>query len=538
MRTVTIALCLLLTVNLAAQQPTAEQTLREVREGLKLATEALERFDKPPEITHITLTLQPGDSLEDAVRMADLPTVPVTILVPPTYSAQSLRLPARTTTHVIEIRSAGELPPAGVRVSPALAVQMPKLGGGRVEALTTAPGTGHYVIRGFEFLPVAVSELVSIHGSVTKDAEGRPVYSSDPASQAHHITLAQNYIHGDPAGGQRRCVRAEGIDIRITDNYIADCFQFGVEAQAVAFWNSAGPYLIENNYLEGAGEVMMVGGDWSPIGNALGAPPCDITVRGNFMTKKPEWRTMTTVINGRTTPVIQKNVFELKFACRVTVERNVFERNPLQAQAGSAVLVTAKRQDERPEWARFVRIEDVIFRHNVLRDSAAGFNVHGEHGPARDITVENNIIRNLDRVAYGGTGEPFLVHPSNAHNVRIIGNTVIGATGSKFLQFASRGTMPGFEFTRNIVEEKSYGMQTSGAGFGLAALQAATVDAVFTGNVIFDGAARTVTYPAGNRLIPVGTVPAAQFNPDGSFADGSVLAGVEAGANVALLPQQ
>src|SRR5688572_1113061 len=41
-------LAILLSVSLSAQQPTAEQTLREVREGLKLAVEALERFDTPP----------------------------------------------------------------------------------------------------------------------------------------------------------------------------------------------------------------------------------------------------------------------------------------------------------------------------------------------------------------------------------------------------------------------------------------------------------------------------------------------------------
>jgi len=61
----------------------------------------------------------------------------------------------------------------------------------------------------------------------------------------------------------------------------------GQDAQAIAGWNGPGPYLIENNYLEGAGENLLIGGTDPLIQNLVTA---NVTIRRNYLTKPVAWR--------------------------------------------------------------------------------------------------------------------------------------------------------------------------------------------------------------------------------------------------------
>ena len=73
----------------------------------------------------------------------------------------------------------------------------------------------------------------------------------------------------------------------ISDSYIADCKGISQDTQAIGGWNGPGPYLIENNYLEAAGENVMFGGADPAILNLVAD---GITVRRNYFSRPMSWR--------------------------------------------------------------------------------------------------------------------------------------------------------------------------------------------------------------------------------------------------------
>jgi hypothetical protein len=101
------------------------------------------------------------------------------------------------------------------------------------------------------------------------------------------IVLDHLYVHGDPLLGQKRCIALNAADVTVRDSYVADCKGVGMDTQAIGGWNGPGPYVIENNYLEGAGENVLFGGSDPGIGGLVAE---NIVLRRNFMSKPLEWR--------------------------------------------------------------------------------------------------------------------------------------------------------------------------------------------------------------------------------------------------------
>src|SRR6185295_8362416 len=150
------------------------------------------------------------------------------------------------------------------------------------------------------------------------------------------LALDRLYIHGDADRGQKRGIALNADQTTITGCYISDIKAIGQDSQAIGGWNGPGEYIIENNYLEAAGENIMFGGGDPSIPDLT---PTKIMVRNNFLSKPLAWRE-------KGAPRWQvKNLFELKNARGVTIERNVMERSWQQAQSGYAVLFTVRNQD-------------------------------------------------------------------------------------------------------------------------------------------------------------------------------------------------
>ena len=125
------------------------------------------------------------------------------------------------------------------------------------------------------------------------------------AAVPHHIELDRVLIAGDPAVGQKRAIAANAVYVTIINSDIRDIKAVGQDSQAIAAWNSPGPFVIRNNYLEAAGENIIFGGAHISI---PGVVPSDITVEDNLLTKDPAWRGTSWTV---------KNIFELKNARRV-----------------------------------------------------------------------------------------------------------------------------------------------------------------------------------------------------------------------------
>jgi PKD repeat protein len=195
-------------------------------------------------------------------------------------------LPAKTGDGWITLRSStpdAVLPLPGVRILPEYATLFARLRSPTLDtaALRTAPGAHHWEIKFLEFAgnPMGAGDLIQLgDGSVAQDSLDKV---------PHHLVLRHVYVHGDPKVGQKRCIALNAADVVIADSYVSDCKSTTQDSQAIGGWNGPGPFLIENNYLEGAGENIMFGGADPAI---KGLVPSNIIVRRNLISRPMAWR--------------------------------------------------------------------------------------------------------------------------------------------------------------------------------------------------------------------------------------------------------
>ena len=167
------------------------------------------------------------------------------------------------------------LPAPGTRVNPATdAAKMPKIVGTSVTPpLTFAPGANHYRLVGLEVYgastqgckPTAVPPVNCFGYALIGDQAA--IGKIPPDS----ITIDRCYIHGQPNIDQQRAIGINASNLAVIDSYISKIHLQGADSQAIGMWYSPGPIKIANNYLEAAGENVMIGGasglnnPWAPL---------------------------------------------------------------------------------------------------------------------------------------------------------------------------------------------------------------------------------------------------------------------------------
>ena len=346
-------------------------------------------------------------------------------------------------------------------------------------ALRTSRGARFWRLELLEFLPTrgGLGEIIALGDGSTAQGNLDEVPSD--------LTLDRVYIHGDARVGQKRGVALNSARTTITNSFIADIKGIGFDSQAIAGWNGPGDYLIENNYLEAAGENFILGGTDPSI---IGLTPTHIVVRGNPLSKPQAWREAGS-------PWQVKNLFELKNARDVIIERNVLERNWQAAQSGYAILFTVRNQDGGCPWCQ---VEQVQFRQNIVRDVAAGVAILGidPNHPSRQtnaIVIRDNLFDGIDSSAWGGDGS--LLQLTDApRDITVDHNTFIQGTSNGVLKVD--GVVNGFQFTNNIASHGAYGIIASDHGVGNDSIRAAFPGANIAGNVIAGGESRF--YPPAN----------------------------------------
>jgi hypothetical protein len=331
------------------------------------------------------------------------------------------------------------------------------------------------------------------------------------------IAFDRSYFAGSEGEGSKQGLVANGRDIAVTNSYFKDFKDTANDALAIAIWNGPGPYMIQNNYLEGSGENMMSGGGDPTIPDLV---PSDMIVRWNHFFKPPHWTFETSTQAG--TPFGKKwrikNLFELKNARRVTVRGNVFENNWIQAdQHGFAIQLTPRNQGGGCRWCT---VEDVTFEDNIVRNSTAGINVMATDdtrpsGPLQRVAIRNNLLVNITGNAFPGT--PILdrsgrlvqiLNPSTT--VRRIDLTVDRNTAfsSREVSFSGWNPTSGVAFTNNVIRHNrctagnDCGMSGNNTSPGMPSITAwFTSPVVVSGNILFDaGRDRSAEYPAGNQF--------------------------------------
>jgi hypothetical protein len=192
-------------------------------------------------------------------------------------------LPVKTGTQSITVTTDhSSLPGPGVRISPSSAPLLAKIqSGNSMSALRTAPGAHHW-------------RLVLLEFPANKDGYGEILQLGDGSSAQnaisqvpYEIELDRVYVHGHPVMGQKRGIALNARAVTIRNSWISDIKGVGMDTQAIGGWNGPGPFVIENNYLEAAGENFMLGGADPSIPNLVSQA---IVIRGNHFSRPMSWR--------------------------------------------------------------------------------------------------------------------------------------------------------------------------------------------------------------------------------------------------------
>ena len=422
-----------------------------------------------------------GESLQSAIDAAT-PGDRITLDAGATYEGPfHLRKKEGDAWIVIASNRLRELP-AGKRVTPAEARAMAKLVSSSKSAIISDAGAHHYRFEGVEIAP---GESEFLHNLIELGND-----NADPTAIPHHVVFDRTYIHGDRRKGGRRGVAMNGGDLAVINSHLSDFKEVGADSQAIAGWNGPGPFKIENNYLEAAGENVMFGGA-DPAVNGL--VPSDIHIVRNHFAKPLRWKIDHPSYEG--TPWAVKNLFELKNARRVLVEGNLLEHNWPHAQNGFAILFTPRNQEGRAPWSV---VEDVTFRNNVVRNVAAGFNILGrddnhESRQTRRIAIHNNLLSDVGG-QWGGNGRLFQLLDGTA-GVAITHNSAERTTGGVVFG-GDHDPHTAFVFENNVVPDNGAGFVGSGTGVGAATIGRYFPGARIKGNVFSGG--KPEQYPPGN----------------------------------------
>ena len=361
-----------------------------------------------------------------------------------------------------------QLPASGVRMTPAAATGLAKIvTSNGTAALRTAGPTCGWRLFGLEI--VSTNDPTILNYGIVKLGNGGSEGQTSLSQVPQDFILDRLYVHGTATANVVRCLVLNSGRTAVLNSWISECHTKGFDSQAIEGWNGPGPYLIENNFLAGAGENVMFGGADPGI---FGLSPSDITIRGNHVWKDPTWKGKWTI----------KNLFELKNARRVLIENNVFENNWSDGQSGMAIVI--KSAQDACGTCTWEGTTDVTFRYNIVRNSPRGFNVQAVNcvGDAcvdvhvQRVRAENNLFENIG--TFNGTGSDgfltLLTH--DLTDVALIHNTFIGnlpTTGIGLVMDYGAGAARRLQIDDNIFAgHADYAVFYSGMQVGVVSLQA------------------------------------------------------------------
>ena len=444
-----------------------------------------------------TIRVRQGDDLQAALDRAQ--PGDMVLLDANAVFVGEFKVKPRQGSGWITLTTDTQLPAPGTRVTPATAASFAKIISPSANpALWVRAGASQWRIMGVEVTTQPTAPL----SWVTFKLGDTGQLQDDLSEVPRDIILDRVYVHGQPNLHTKRCVEMNASPSAVIDSYLSMCHARGQDSQAILGWNAPGPFLIENNYLEGAGENVMFGGADPSIVNLI---PSDITVIGNHLFKPLSWHGGEWAI---------KNHFELKLGRRVLLEGNVLENNWAHAQSGFSVVLQSLNENGSAPWSV---VEHVTIRYNLLRNSAQGINMLARFKgtPAQlqnNVLIEHNVLDRMGSASsFGGPGRNFQLL-NDVHNVTIRNNT--GFSGQATMLFEGSEKALNFVYQNNLTVIGQYGIIGGGKGEGTAALDHYTPGYVFTNNVLVR--ARGRLYPTGNHfpsdISAVGFVDAANGN--------------------------
>jgi hypothetical protein len=518
-----------------------------------LPSSGISKFDGPAELPreHVksalqdtpargkTWTVRSGQSVEQALSKASCGDI-VQLQGGATFG-DNLVVPSKPCddAHWIIIRTSASdtsLPPEGTRLTPcyagvsSLAGRTPwkcvspanvlaKIESNRKDGsgpILFSAGANHYRLIGLEVTRTAstgtVHNLIQFKGP------------------ADHLVFDRVWIHGTAQDetvrgillGPTRYVAV--VDSLFTDFHCVAKTGSCSDAQAIAGGlgdDPMGPYKIENNFLEAAGENILFGG-----GPAT-ATPKDIEIRHNHIFKPLTWmRGQAGYVGGTDgSPFIVKNLFELKNAQRVLIEGNVMENTwGGFSQSGFAILLTPKNQAGKGgNLCPVCQVTDVTVRYNSVRHVGAGLQIANglsdNGGAALDgqrYSIHDIALDDIDGAKYSGPSEfaQIAMGPGAAVLQNVSINHVTAFPSNRLFiiggPVSNNSRMKNFAFTNSIVNAGTYPVWSTGGGVRNCAFRNSPFD-------VFDSCFSGYTFAANAIIDPPARAPAARWPPKNFF---------------------
>src|SRR5688572_8531196 len=352
-----------------------------------------------------------------------------------------------------------------------------------VPAILTDLLAHHWRLTGLEI--GGTSSASEING-IVKLGEGDRSIQTSLATTAHHFVLDRVYVRGLPTQAVRRCINLQSGTTAVIDSWLAECHSNNGDSQGIIGWNGPGPYLIQNNRIDGGAQAVFFGGA-DPAAPEL--VPSDISLLGNHITRPMTWRNVWQA----------KTLIETKNARRMLIEGNVIEGIYADAQAGFAFLLKSENQLCS---ASYTQSADFTIRNNYVRNVSSGFNIAGTAGPcasvpAARITISDNIVE-----PFNGLGDGIPLQLLSGTVDVVLAHNSFGSTGNMAVSFdGGAGTRTVIH--SNIIPHGWYGVKGSGSATGTASLNVYAPGGVFSYDAMVGG---DCAYYPSTTLCP-GSIP-------------------------------
>jgi uncharacterized protein YjdB len=397
----------------------------------------------------------------------------------------------------ITVRGSASVPAVGTRVTPAMAASYAKIVTNNTEAaLQTAGPACRWAFVGLEIVGTLETTQYLAYGIIRF---GNGAGQSTTASIPTDFALTHSYVHGSLNHNNTRCVVLNSANTMVRDSWISECHARGSDSQAIEGWNGPGPFLIENNRLEGAGENIMFGGADPSVPGLI---PSDITIRRNHIIKPLTWR------GG---PWSIKNLLELKNAQRVLIEANVMENSWPASQEGMAVVI--KSATDACQTCTWEGSTDVTLRWNEVKNAAVGLNLQAiDNSPGTTNTVRHVARVSVTNNAFTDIGAEgraaLMMFTHDLSDVSIANNTFLHhssvgtSRGAAVIMDYGYGSARRMEWRGNLMMHGAYGVFYNGQ-IGSAAIQGMVGDGSYafsSNNVVFGGEYAS-KYPTGNTWL-------------------------------------
>jgi hypothetical protein len=477
--------------------------------GLKIGTSTSGNFDGPAELPRVyvqtdlahtpapgtTISVPKGGDFQQALDRANCGDT-IALQAGGVYTGQ-FRLPSKNCddNHWIIVRTSApnsNLPAESTRISPCSAgvASLPgrpsfncisttnvmakvQAGGTGYTTLVFGNGANHYRFIGLEITRTPGSGVV--YNLAVREKGG----ASD------HIIFDRCWIHGTAQDETQRGVMMTGTRyIAVIDSYLSDfhCQAMGacIDSQAIAGGLGElpmGPLKIVNNFLEAAGENILLGGD------AATTSPTDIEIRHNHLFKPMIWkRGQPDFVGARDgNPFVIKALFELKSANRLLFEGNILDNDwGGFSQHGAAIGLGPKNQDiGNTNVCPLCVVTDITIRYVKISHVAGGLvlgnGLSVDGGAALDggrYSIHDVTVDDIDPIKYEGSGvfaqvstgrgAP-LLHDVTINHVTAFAPVIMLNIGN---WVSTNGRMRNFVYTNNLANAGKGPTSTTGGGPG------------------------------------------------------------------------